>query len=86
MSEKIFLTSEELQQLKDIQSQGFDVKEQFGEVEYRIQLLQLQKENIKKELSNLQETEHQISKILDSKYGNGSINLETGEFIKNDFQ
>jgi len=40
MSEKIFLTSEELQQLKDIQSSGFDVKDQFGDIEYRIQLLQ----------------------------------------------
>ena len=86
MNEKIFLTSEELQQLKDIQSTGFDVKDQFGDIEYRIQLLQLQKENLKKELGNLKEKENQLSKILDSKYGNGSINLETGEFIKNDFQ
>ena len=67
MNEKIFLTSEELQQLKDIQSTGFDVKDQFGDIEYRIQLLQLQKENLKKELGNLKEKENQLSKSVKKK-------------------
>jgi len=82
MEQKIFLTPEELQQLKDIQEVGSNLVAQFGEYEYRIQLLQLQKTSLVEELDKLKTKEVEVGKILETKYGEGSINIDTGEFIK----
>ena len=40
------------------------------------------KTELKKELASLKEQEIQISKTLSEKYGDGTINLETGKFTK----
>jgi len=80
--EKIFLTTDELQQLKEIQEIGTNIIAQFGEFEYRIQLLQIQKASLVEELNNLKTRETEIGSTLEAKYGQGSIDIETGEFIK----
>lgn len=72
--EKKVLTNEELAQLKFISEKRNNLTERFG-------LLEVQKETLKKELFNLLEEEKNIGVILQQKYGNGSINLELGEFI-----
>ena len=43
--------------------------------------LQLKKEQLKSSLQNLQQQEISIAKELEDKYGQGSISLETGEFL-----
>ena len=77
------LTQEEVQSLKDVKEKRIQIVEGFGIVESRIQELQLQKETLKQELKNLTEKEIQLGGALQQKYGNGSINLEKGEFIPN---
>ena len=42
---------------------------------------QLKKEQLKSSLQNLQQQEISIAKELEDKYGQGSISLETGEFL-----
>jgi hypothetical protein len=75
------LTQEEIQLLKSIQEKRLQLIEQFGIIEVRIQEFGLQKENLKEELKKLRQEEIRTGETLQQKYGDGSINLEKGEFI-----
>ena len=77
------LTQEEVQSLKNAREKRIQITEGFGILESRIQELQLQKEVLKQELKNLVEQETQLGGALQQRYGNGSIDLEKGEFISN---
>ena len=77
------LTQEEVQDLKNVRERRIQITENFGLLESRIQELKLQKEILTQELKNLIENETQLGDNLQQKYGNGSINLEKGEFIPN---
>jgi hypothetical protein len=77
------LTQEELQSLKSIQEKRIQLTEQFGLIEMRIQEMGLQKEFLKEELKKLQQEEITIGESLQKTYGDGTINLEKGEFISN---
>ena len=81
--EKQVLTQEEIQSLKNIQNNQALLIEQLGTLEYRILILEKEKSKLKQSLQNQLETEEQIGKQLQQKYGDGSINLEKGEFIPN---
>lgn len=76
-----FLTQEEIQLLKSIQEKRLQIVEQFGIIEVRIQELELQKEYLKEELKKLRQEEIKTGETLQQKYGDGTINLEKGEFI-----
>ena len=77
------LTQEELQSLKAIQEKRIQLTEQFGLIEMRIQEIGLQKEFLKEELKKLQQEEIAIGESLQKTYGDGTINLEKGEFVSN---
>jgi hypothetical protein len=79
--EKQVLTQEEIQSLKTIQSNQSLLIEQLGLLEYKIQILELEKQKLKQTLQNQLEEEEQIGKQLQQKYGDGNIDLEKGEFI-----
>lgn len=81
--EKQVLTQEEIQSLKNIQNNQALLIEQLGTLEYRILILEKEKQKLKQTLQNQLETEEQIGKQLQQKYGDGSIDLEKGEFIPN---
>jgi hypothetical protein len=74
------LTQEELQQIKDIQQEKSILVEQFGLVEYSIQDLEQQKQTLNSSLSNLKQKEIELGKTLQERYGDGTINVEKGEF------
>jgi len=75
------LTQEEITQLKAIQEKRFQLTEQFGIIELRIQEYNLQKEHLVDELKKLRQEEITAGEALQKKYGDGSINLEKGEFV-----
>jgi len=75
------LTQEEIQLLKSIQEKRLHLTEQFGIIELGIQEFELKKATLKEELKNFRQEEIQIGETLQQKYGNGTINLEKGEFI-----
>lgn len=79
--EKQVLTQEEIQSLKDIQNNQLLLIEQLGTLEYKILILEKEKQILKQTLQKQTETEEQVGKQLQQKYGNGSIDLEKGEFI-----
>ena len=81
--EKKVLTQEELQEIKAIQTENTSVVSQFGELEVVIQNLLIRKEELVKKFKELKDREVAIGNILQEKYGNGNIDLETGEFVPN---
>jgi hypothetical protein len=77
------LTQEEITQLKSVRERRINLTENFGVIELRIQEFNNQKEILKEELRNLIQEENNLGKTLQQKYGDGSIDLEKGEFIGN---
>jgi stress response protein YsnF len=80
--EQVFLTKEEIEKLKVIQNNEANLITQFGQLEYQIQSLNLQKENLKNNITKLQTESSNFGKELQDKYGEGTIDVTTGEFIK----
>ena len=75
------LTQEEIQSLKLIQTNQSNLVQALGTVEYRIQLLELDKQTLKTQLQKQVEDETKVAEELQEKYGDGNIDLEKGEFI-----
>lgn len=82
--EKIVLTQEEINDLKSIQEQNSQLIVSFGQIEIAIQNLDTQKSELKKQFYALKSKENELAQALQVKYGNGNINIETGEFTKVD--
>ena len=74
------LTQEELQQIKDVQQERLTLTDQFGIVEYNIQDLEQQKSQLVSRLVALKQKEIELGNMLQEKYGDGTINIEKGEF------
>jgi SMC interacting uncharacterized protein involved in chromosome segregation len=82
------LTNEELEELKSIQNKYLELTAQLGQIHLEKINLTLALSGMDDELSKLQavflELKEQESKVQQSftkKYGMGSVNLESGEFI-----
>jgi hypothetical protein len=84
VTEKQFLTQEELQTLKTIQNGTQSLILELGEIE----MIKIQIENrynsAKEFLQNLSNQEIEFTKSISDKYGKASINPETGEITKMD--
>jgi|TARA_R110001592_G_scaffold109023_1_gene304378 hypothetical protein len=81
MSEKKVLSQEEITELKELQATFKSLTEVSGVIEMQNYNIQLKKEQLKSNLQSLQERESDLAKKLEEKYGQGSISLETGEFL-----
>jgi predicted nuclease with TOPRIM domain len=82
------LTNEELNELKDIQSKYLELTAQLGQINLEKMSLTIALNSIESEISKLQETfislkesESKIQEAFTKKYGSGTVNLESGEFI-----
>ena len=82
--EKVLLEKKELDTIKEIQQIELNLVDQLGSIEYQIQTLRLQKDNLKQEIIKLQTKSQKFGDDLQQKYGDGNINIETGEFTKID--
>lgn len=80
--EQIKLSEEELNTLNQLQTNQNEIIASLGQLEYSIQLLELQKEGLTEEIEKLKKSENEIGKDLTEKYGNGSIDLNSGFFTK----
>lgn len=75
------LTQEEITQLKAVQQERYSLIDKFGTVEIQFQELESTKQKLKLEYEKLKQKEEVLGKQLQDKYGDGTINLEKGEFI-----
>ena len=79
--EKKVLTQEEIDKIKKLKDQFEDLTIVAGNIEIQIINLQLQKDQIKLNLQQLQQQEKVVAQELEKKYGDGTISLESGEFL-----
>ncbi len=73
------LTQEELTQLRDLQTKQNNLLMDLGSIEYRMSLLEQTKIELKSQVLEIEKLNIQLGAQLTEKYGNGSLNLETGE-------
>ena len=76
------LLQEEIDNLNQLQQSQQNIVTQFGQLEVQLQTLELQKDILVENLKQLKDQETTIGKQLNEKYGDGTINLESGTFIK----
>jgi hypothetical protein len=82
VTEKQFLTEEELQTLKTIQSQTQSLVLELGEIEMIKIQIENRYNNAKSFLSDLSNQENEFTQSIFEKYGKASVNPETGEIVK----
>ena len=82
--QKTVLTQEELDTLRSLQQQFQKLQFELGEIEVVKISLEERYENAKKSLTETNQKEIDFSNSLKEKYGDISLNVETGEFSKLD--
>ena len=78
---KKVLEKEEISKLKKLRQNFTDLTTTIGNIEIQIMNLEIQKDKLKENLLNLQKEESVLAKKLEDKYGEGSISLDSGEFL-----
>lgn len=73
------LTEEELQQVKSLKQEYNNLAVTLGDIELRIADLKEAKNNALEARKTINEKESNLAKQLQEKYGNGAINIDTGE-------
>jgi len=79
--EKKVLTEEEINKLKELKTQFERLTDVIGNNEVQIMNLEIRKEQLKNNLYQIQQQELVLAKELEEKYGDGTISLESGEFL-----
>lgn len=79
MAEKVTLSKEELKQFQSIREEIFETISILGDLEYRKTLLEFEIDSLKSNIKQNAIKEKTLLTELGIKYGNGSINVETGE-------
>ena len=73
------LTPEELQQFQDLRNGIYETISILGDLNYRKTLLDIELEVLKEHIKQATVAERTLLKEFGEKYGDGSINIETGE-------
>jgi hypothetical protein len=79
--EPIKLTEEELENLVSLQRKSAGVTQEFGNLEIMKLQLDARREELVSFYGQLKEDERTFGKELSEKYGDGTINIEKGEFV-----
>ena len=82
MENRVKLDESEIQKIMDIQQRANRLSMELGKIELSKLSLDKKKDQIVSMLPELEKDENLLMEILKSKYGNGNIDLETGEFVK----
>ena len=77
------LSKEELEKLNTFSKKQEEITVALGQLDIQKALLEGQRSMVLEELSKLQEKQNTTAKELQSKYGDGNIDLDTGEFTLN---
>jgi hypothetical protein len=73
------LTEEELSKINLIRQDALDIASALGELEFQKISIELKIDEQKKEVAALKQREESIFEEIKSKYGNVTINIETGD-------
>jgi len=75
------LSQEEIQQIQNIQTRMQAVQSELGQLELAKMDLATRRTNVETYLQETRQSETDLVKSLEEKYGRGSIDLQNGEFI-----
>jgi hypothetical protein len=81
-TEKIQLTPEELSKLQEGNNKVADIVASLGQIEIQMSLLQKNKESLLAAFAQTQQDQNQLGAELTQKYGDGVIDISSGEFTK----
>ena len=88
MSENKKFTKNEISEITNLRNSNSLAISDFGQVELeifltnqRLEALNNRKEELKENYKDLQEKEKELVKTLNERYGAGTVDLESGEFI-----
>ena len=74
------LSQQQLQQLKSIQQKNQAVVQELGQIQILKLQLQKREQTAQQYLEDLLQEQEQIAQEIESTFGKGSIDIETGEF------
>ena len=81
-------TEEELKSITEIRDTNAQITSELGQIELQLFLLDEQlkefndyKSNLQIQFKNLQTTESELVQSLNEKYGKGTVDINTGEFV-----
>ncbi len=80
MPEEVKFTEEELKQVQNFQQNYMNIQNQFGQIKMTMVRLEQQEIELEDGLKNLQEEEKKFLDGITDKYGQGTLNPETGVF------
>jgi hypothetical protein len=83
MPEEVKFTEDELKQVQDIQKTYANVQNQFGQLKMAQIRLDEQEVELEESLKSIQTEESKFLDGITEKYGQGSLNPETGVFTPN---
>jgi hypothetical protein len=75
------LTQEELNKIAELQEKNRAIVNEFGEIRLIEINLKRRSDNAEKFLTELREEENAFGKELSEKYGDGTVDLQSGEFV-----
>lgn len=79
MSQKVTLTQEELKEFQSLREKIFETVGILGDLTYRKTLIEFELETLNQTIKENAQKEKALLTKFGDKYGNGSINVETGE-------
>tara|TARA_R110000744_G_scaffold310787_1_gene418427 strand:- start:125 stop:418 length:294 start_codon:yes stop_codon:yes gene_type:complete len=80
MADAIKFTEDELKSLQELQGTYHQITLAFGQLSLSKLGLDSQESSLKTALADTRTKENELAKLLNDKYGKGSLNIETGEF------
>lgn len=79
MTQSQKLSPEELQEFQDLRNSIYETISILGDLNYRKTLIEFEIENLNEQIKENSVKERELLMKFGQKYGNGSINAETGE-------
>ena len=83
MSEEVKFTEEELGKINSIRENYLNIQNSFGQVKMAKMRLNQQEQDLENNLIQIQSEEAKFLEEITKKYGEGTLNPETGVFTKN---
>ena len=83
MSEEVKFTEEELGKINSIRENYLNIQNSFGQVKMAKMRLNQQEQDLENNLIQIQSEEAKFLEEITKKYGQGTLNPETGVFTKN---
>jgi competence protein ComGC len=80
--EQQFITENEKAKLTEFRQREEQIVIGLGQIEYQIQSLELDKDSLTEQLSQLRKDQYALGQQMTETYGDGNVDLNTGEFTK----